>query len=85
MADFFGLDHMFMVLQDVRGNTNIKMERNMLQEHEKTRRVFIRSLSDEEHMDLVERVVAECRQDDTEYEWSYSDEESEWSLNTSHM
>ena len=36
------------------------MEQNMLREHENTRRVFIRSLGDEEHMDLVERVVAEC-------------------------
>ena len=52
---------MRVVLQDVRGNTNIKMERNMLRKYEKTRRVFIRSLGDEEHMDLVERVVAEWR------------------------
>ena len=43
------------------------------------------SLGDEEHMDLVERVVAECRQEDTEYEWSYSYDESEWSLTTSRM
>ena len=76
---------MRVVLQGVRRNTNIKMERNMLREHEKTRRVFIRSLGDEEHRDLVERVVAECRQEDTEYEWSYSYDESEWSLNTSQM
>ena len=34
---------------------------------EQTWRVFIRSLGDEEHMDFVERVVAECRQEDTEY------------------
>ena len=27
--------------------------------------VFIRSLGDEEHMDLIERLVAECRQKDT--------------------
>ena len=47
--------------------------------------VFIRSLGDEEHMDLVERVVAECRQEDTEYELSYGFDESEWSLNTSQM
>ena len=60
------------------------MERNMLREHEKTRRVFIRSVGDEEHMELVERVVAERRQEDTEYEWSYG-YESEWSLNTSQM
>ena len=52
---------------------------------EQTRRVFIRSLGDEEHMDLVEREVAECRQEDTEYEWSHSYDESEWSLNTSQM
>ena len=39
---------------------NIKMERKMLREHEKTRRVFIRSHGDEEHTGLVERVVAEC-------------------------
>ena len=57
----------------------------MLREYEKTRRVFTRSLGDEEHMDLVERAVAECRQEDTEYEWSYSYDESEWSLNTSQM
>ena len=36
---FFGHDHMRVVLQDVLGNTNIKMERNMLREYEKTRRV----------------------------------------------
>ena len=36
----------------------------MLREHEKTRRVFIRSLGDEEHTGLVERVVAECWQED---------------------
>ena len=53
----------------------------MLREHENTRRVFIRSLGDEEHMDLVERVVAECRQEDTEYEWSYSYDESEYLAN----
>ena len=76
---------MRVVLQDVRGNRNIKMERKMSREHEQTRRVFIRSLGDEEHMDLVERVVAECRQEDTEYEWSYGYDESEWSLNTSQM
>ena len=64
---------------------NIKMERNMLRQHEKTRRVFIRSLGDEEHMDLVVRVVAECRQEETENEWSYSYDKSEWSLNTSQM
>ena len=52
---------------------------------EQTRRVFIKSLGDEEHTELVERVVAECRQEDTEYEWSYGYEESEWSLNTSQM
>ena len=45
---------------------------------EQTRRVFIRSLGDEEHMDLVERVVAECLQEDTEYEWSYGYDESEF-------
>ena len=45
---------MCVVLQDVRGNKNIKMERNMSRGHEQTRRVFIRSLGDEEHMDLVE-------------------------------
>ena len=39
---------------------------------EQTRRVFIRSLGDEEHMDLVNRVVPECRQEDTEYDWSYA-------------
>ena len=63
---------MHVVLRDVRGNKNSKMERNMLREHDKTRRVFIRSLGDEEHMDVVERVVAECRQEGTEYERSYS-------------
>ena len=41
---FFGHDHMCVVLQDVRGNTNIKMEQNMSRGHEQTRRVFIRSL-----------------------------------------
>ena len=61
------------------------MERNMLREYEKTQRLFIRSHGDEEHMDLVERVVAECRQEDTEYDWSYKYDESEWSLNTSQM
>ena len=76
---------MRVVLQDLRGNTNIKMERNMLRDHEKTRRVFIRSLGDEEHMDLVQRVVAEGRQEDAEYEWSYGYDESEWSLNKSLM
>ena len=45
--------------------------------------VFIRSLGDEEHTDLAEREVAECRQEDTEYEWSYTYDESEWLLNTS--
>ena len=43
---------------------NIKMERKVLREHEKAKRVFIRSLGDEEHTCLVERVVAECRQED---------------------
>ena len=33
-------------------------------------------------MDLVERVFAECRQEDTKYEWSYGYDESEWSLNS---
>ena len=37
---------------------------------QQTALVFIRSLGDEEHMDLVGRLVAECRQKDTEYEWS---------------
>ena len=46
------------------GTQNIKMERKMLREHEKTRRVFIRSHGDEEHTRLVEREVAECRQED---------------------
>ena len=52
---------------------------------EQARRVFIKSLGDEEHTDLVEREVAECRQEDTEHEWSHSYDESEWSLNTSQM
>ena len=58
---------MNVVLQDVRGNTNIKMERNMSRQHEQSRRVFIRSLGDEEHMGLIERPVDECRREDTEY------------------
>ena len=45
---------MRVVLQDVQVDTNIKMERHMLREHEKTRRVFIKSLGDEEHMGLLD-------------------------------
>ena len=40
------------------------MERNMVREYGKTRRLFIKSPVDEEHMDLVERVVTESRQED---------------------
>ena len=43
---------------------NIKMERKMLREHEKTKRVFIKSLDDEQHTGLVERIIAEGRQED---------------------
>ena len=52
---------MRVVLQDVQKDINIKMERNVLRDNEETRRVFIRSLGDQEHMELIERVVAECR------------------------
>ena len=45
----------------------------------------IRSLGDEEHVDPNERMVADCRQDSTKYEWSHGFDESEWSLNTSRM
>ena len=65
-----------------RRHKNIKMERKMLREHEKTRRVFIKSIGDEEHTCLVKRVVPECRQED-QSKWSYSSDETERSLNTS--
>ena len=45
----------------------------------------IRSLVDGEHVDPFERVVADCRQDNTRYEGSHGYDESEWSLNTSRM
>ena len=39
---------------------------------ERARRVFIRSLGDEEHMELINRVVVECQQQEATYEWSYA-------------
>ena len=39
---------------------------------DQTGRVFIRSLGDEEHMELINRVVVECQQKEAKYEWSYA-------------
>ena len=64
---------------------NIKMERKMLREHEKTRRVFIKSLwwwRTHGSRWMSGRWVSARR---SEYEWSYSYDERERSLNSSQM